>query len=234
MRRRVAFSVAAFVVVASGTALAATQLVGRPVVPGPRVLGGPRMGSIELTAVRVSDPDGGPPWGIRIYRPLRTQTSAGAPTRVVVTCAQIGRVVGGALGVLGRDGAFNDDRLFHPLPVEPTTTCVRALDFVSFPGLIPASGYIGPGSCPPTSDRTDGRAVQEHQGRAEPRCPGRDLRLVVFGVVQTSAPIVRLLGSGWKRTQRLVAADHGAFLFVLRPSAQPHANGTHLRISVGK
>ncbi|HTU62419.1 MAG TPA: hypothetical protein VMF89_28360 [Polyangiales bacterium] len=135
--------------------------------------------------------------------------------------------------MLGRDGAFNDDGLFHPLPVQPTTTCVRATDFVSFPGLIPASGYTGHGSCVAAFERTGG-GLTANQNKVDPRCSERDLRLVVFGVAQTSAPFVRLLGSGRKRTQRLVAADHGAFLFVLRPSTRPHAVDTHLRVSVGK
>jgi hypothetical protein len=69
-----------------------------------------------LTPVRTPDPDGGPPWGIRI-----TSTSRGA------ACIQVGRVVDDQLVVLGRDGAFDDDGRAHVIPVGrdicvPTTT----------------------------------------------------------------------------------------------------------------
>ena len=32
---------------------------------------------------------------------------------------QVGRVVDGRLGILGQDGAFHNDGLFHELPVQP-------------------------------------------------------------------------------------------------------------------
>lgn len=65
-----------------------------------------------LTPVRTPDPDGGPPWGIRI-----TSTSRGA------ACLQVGRVVDDQLVVLGRDGAFDDDGRAHVVP-EGRNICV--------------------------------------------------------------------------------------------------------------
>lgn len=65
-----------------------------------------------LTPVRTPDPDGGPPWGIRI-----TSTSRGA------ACIQVGRVVDDQLVVLGRDGAFGDDGRAHVIP-EGRNICV--------------------------------------------------------------------------------------------------------------
>jgi hypothetical protein len=67
--------------------------------------------SSHLLGLRVQDPDGGPPWGMRIV-----ETSRG------LVCAQVGRVHDGQLGEIGRDGAFGDDGLFHPFPSEVVQT----------------------------------------------------------------------------------------------------------------
>lgn len=60
--------------------------------------------STRLLPLRVPDPDGGPPWGVRLV-----STTNG------LLCAQVGRVVDGRLGQLGREGAFHDDGRFHPM-----------------------------------------------------------------------------------------------------------------------
>ena len=49
----------------------------------------------KLFDVRAADPAGGPPWAVRMVK-----TSRG------LGCVQLGRLVDGKLGVLGRDGAF--------------------------------------------------------------------------------------------------------------------------------
>jgi hypothetical protein len=59
----------------------------------------------ELLPLRVPDPQGGPPWGLRIAHTTRGDT-----------CIQLGRVEDGKLGSLGIDYAWNDDHLFHPFP----------------------------------------------------------------------------------------------------------------------
>src|SRR5262245_5057092 len=56
-------------------------------------------GSAQLLGVRANDPEGGPPWGISVSR-----SKDG-----LVLCAQVGRVQDGKLGVIGRDGTFNND-----------------------------------------------------------------------------------------------------------------------------
>lgn len=77
-----------------------TAITGKPVRNG------------TLMPVRAPDPDGGPPWGMRI-----TSTSRGA------ACVQIGRVVDDQLVVLGRDGAFGNDGHAHVVP-EGRDICV--------------------------------------------------------------------------------------------------------------
>jgi hypothetical protein len=74
----------------------------------------------RLLSLRVPDPAGGPPWGMRL---IFTTADRQDPARNHKTarwgCVQIGRVVDGRLGILGQDGAFHNDGLFHELPVQP-------------------------------------------------------------------------------------------------------------------
>ena len=95
----------------AGVAYAATQLIetGEPVPPPPHsgsLLDRIVPGTTRVLPVRAADPDGGPPWGLRVFR-----AKSGA------FCVQTGRVVNGKLGVLGQDGAFHNDGRFHELPV---------------------------------------------------------------------------------------------------------------------
>jgi hypothetical protein len=97
---------------ASTIALAASGVIltGKPVHPeellNPNLGEGiPAPGASHLLSLRVPDPAGGLPWGMRIVRTTRGEV-----------CVQIGRVQGDQLGELGIDGAFHDDGRFHPIP----------------------------------------------------------------------------------------------------------------------
>ncbi len=110
-RRRLAAAIALCAATA-GSALAATGVIrlGAPVSvpPGlnPRAGSGvPAPGGSVLLPLRYPDPEGGPPWGMRVVRTTRG-----------LVCVQVGRVLDGRLGVIGIDGAFHDDGRFHPLP----------------------------------------------------------------------------------------------------------------------
>jgi hypothetical protein len=118
-RRRAAVIAVVLLLCFAGAAVAATELIrtGEPVPPTPAmpgVFGTIKPGSTKLLSVRAADPGGGPPWGLRIFR---TTMTVGGITHNV-GCVQVGRVVGGQLGVLGQDGSFNNDGKFHELPVE--------------------------------------------------------------------------------------------------------------------
>src|SRR4051812_29348063 len=99
---------------ATAGALAATGVLqiqsGDPVEPhrverdAAHGIGVPVGATARLLDLRVPDPAGGPHWGLRMVT-----TSRG------LGCLQLGRVVGGELGVLGQDGIENDDGRFHPL-----------------------------------------------------------------------------------------------------------------------
>jgi hypothetical protein len=108
---------------ASGVALAARALVG---VGTPAPAEYPNLDArilpagTRLLSLRVPDPAGGPPWGMRLIFTTedgRGSTAAGGAAHW--GCVQIGRIVDGELGVLGQDGAFHDDGLFHELPAQP-------------------------------------------------------------------------------------------------------------------
>src|SRR3954468_4698809 len=95
--------------VAAGGALAATGQIelGSPDPPvrhtpeaAGRGTGVPQPGTSRLLGVRTADPRGGPPWGIRVFT-----SSRGYP------CAQYGRVVGGRLVRIGRDGKAHERAL---------------------------------------------------------------------------------------------------------------------------
>lgn len=67
---------------------------------------------IRLLGLRVADPAGGPPWGIRLA--LRQPQSPPGWGRLQPDVAiQIGRIRGGQMGFIGRDRVFHDDGLFH-------------------------------------------------------------------------------------------------------------------------
>jgi hypothetical protein len=120
----------AVVLSATGVAVAARALVGVG-SPAPREY--PRLDQAVLRAgtrvlsLRVPDPGGGPPWGMRLIFTAAAPSSKPAHARVSAHgegvahwgCVQVGRIVDGELGVLGQDGAFHDDGLFHELPVQP-------------------------------------------------------------------------------------------------------------------
>jgi hypothetical protein len=95
-------------------ALAASGVIltGAPVRPEGQLTpsvgeGVPAPGASRLLSLRVSDREGGLPWGMRIVRTTRGEV-----------CVQIGRVDRGQLGELGIDGVFHDDGRFHPLPTD--------------------------------------------------------------------------------------------------------------------
>ncbi len=92
-------------------ALAATGVIltGSPVRPeealNPNVgVGIPAPGSSQLLTLRVPDPEGGLPWGMRVVRTTRGEV-----------CVQVARVLGTQLGALGIDGEFHNDGRFHSI-----------------------------------------------------------------------------------------------------------------------
>jgi hypothetical protein len=196
--------------------LAATGVIltGAPVRPqGPlnpnAGEGVPAPGAARLLPLRVPDPEGGLPWGMRIVRTTRGEV-----------CVQIGRVADGQLGELGVDGVFHDDERFHPLSpdVLPETSGVgkgveddAATESVSceLAGHAIAGAHIG-------VDRSAGAANGD--ARAIPR---GDLRDLYYGLLGPQAVSVSYREGAEARSQA-VLPPLGAYLLVRRIA--PHQN----------
>jgi hypothetical protein len=174
--------------------------------------GVPAPGGSRLLGPTFADPEGGPPWGIRVVRTTRG-----------LVCMQIGRVQDGRLGELGIDGAFHDDGRFHPLPAKAlpsvegdlglgggelaeTTTCL-------LPGQAFSGDHIG-------VDRSAGGPP------ATSRTPRKRLRDVYFGLLGPSAVEVSYRTARGGESSEEVAAGSGAYLIVLPSTVgDPPATG---------
>ena len=176
----------------------------------------PAPGASRLLSLRVTDPDGGLPWGMRVVRTTRGEV-----------CEQIGRVESGQLGELDIDGVFHGDGRFHPLPADvlPETSRVGmrgvanndATDTVScqLAGQTLVGKHIG-------VDRSAGAA--DGQERARPRS---ELRDIYFGVL--GAPAVSVTYRAGKSDLTVpVLRPVGAYLIVRRA-----ASGKQARTSGG-
>lgn len=161
-----------------------------------------------LLGIAASDPAGGPPWTMRVYK-----TSRG------LGCVQVGRLVGGRIGVLGQDGAFDDDGRFHPLPIQASQAegdCVL-LDGHghAFLGVgnygVPASGL--PRQC----HLLGSRAASERCGRSDPRD-------VFYGLLGPRARTITYMFDGHPHTIPTVGSE-GAYLIVARAPAWLAARG---------
>jgi len=93
--------------------------------------------SAQLLPISVADPGGGLPWGIRLVRTTRG-----------LLCVQVGRLLDGRLGVLGQDGEFHNDGLFHELPaavLDPTPAAShRTWSSTAPKGLLRRERCLGP------------------------------------------------------------------------------------------
>ncbi len=200
---RLLLAAALIVLALSAAALAATGMLftGSSVPPphlAPRVgLGIPAAGRSRLIARSAADPAGGPRWSMRVLHTTRG-----------MVCVQVGRLRDGRVGVIGEDGAFHDDGLFHPfsrgvlaqLPGRFATACKpQGVNFEDEVEGMPESGeYLRVGSL----DR-----------------PAEERRLY-FGLLGPSAVSVSYkTGNGVKRMP--VEAGTGAFLIVLASKRSP-------------
>lgn len=188
--------------VVAGAAFAASQiLTGAPYKPpwGHRTaqsdMGVAVAASVRLLSLRVPDPDGGPPWGMRIMRTTRGDE-----------CMQVGRVVAGQLGVLGQDGIFRDDHRFHPLP--PSA-------FADFNcAVIGTAGYAVIGNWSSThASGMDIVGTCSYPGGPPPVCPAGDLRFIAYGLVGPDARAITVRNGGTSRAIAPVSRQ-GAYLVV--------------------
>lgn len=208
-------------------------------------------GGFTLASVRAADPSGGPAWGLGLYeartkpttpaqRPRSAEIAAQLRAAAPLTCVVVGRVQGEQLGVVGRDGVFGNDGLFHPLSpgAQGSANCGPRADDGSFFSFssgppIPASGYTGAvgtavGGCRERVN-LDGPTVSPQTRRrlkGVPQCSVAGLRRVVAGFAGRRAVSATLVGPGYRKTLRLSSQEDGAYLFVMRSAATSPPNLT--------
>jgi hypothetical protein len=206
MQPRTLLIVPALAVLGTGAALAAgIVLTGAPA--GPKVPPVPTAGygaAIPVTAnplpLRVADPAGGLPWGLRMVRTTRDDV-----------CLQVGRLADGTIGGLGEDGAFGNDHLFHPF----------SHNYQDPMGCVPLDAH-GHGFTNaiiwglPTSAMAGGGCLAEFSRRRQVPCPTQDTRNVYFGLLGPDAASITYVSRGGQTvTVRAVGPD-GAYLIVMR------------------
>jgi hypothetical protein len=130
-------------------------------------------------------------------------------------CVEVGRVTGGRVGLLGRDGIADDDGLLHPFasgsfqadlcaPRDGAGHTFLAVSGSSFYAAgVPFDGY--PCSFGPRAEREG--------------CPAADRRELLFGLTGPDGRSVSYLVRGQAHTAPTVAPD-GAYLIVLMPQGR--------------
>ncbi len=218
-----ALAAGALLLAAGGAAAALLLSPGEPVAPAfvlpatPNVgLGEPEPASLALLPLRVPDPEGGPPWGMRAIRTTRG-----------LLCLQAGRVVQGQLGGLGSSYAFADDNRFHPfLPADAVSTDACPAVGANGAAFLPGPPVIVPANALPLAGENVARADQAHcdlpgEQNWGVRCPQQELRQVAIGLLGPHAQSIEV-----STPQRSFSVQPygplGAYLIVL--PAQPRAN----------
>jgi hypothetical protein len=181
-------------------------------------------GTVRLLPIAAPDPAGGPDWGMR---ELSTSRGEG--------CLEIGRLLNGRLGALGRDQAFGNDGRFHELPAgaldinDCTALDGRGRLFANIVAADrPASAWtgvgVGAGCVPPTAGPYEkGLRLTAREralgARPNPICPQSDLRNIYYGLLGPEAVSITYVLDGEHRTLPTVGTQ-GAYLFVTK--ASPH------------
>jgi hypothetical protein len=223
LSRPVVVAVACLVVTGSALAASGVLQTGTPVSPEVAPLatvddGAPIPSSVRLLALRVSDPDGGPPWGLRTIKTTRG-----------LECVQVGRIVDGRIGVLGSDGAFHDDGRFHPLSIDyldaGSSNCAtedaNGNAFLNEEAFgVPVDGLIS------GEREVSGGCYQPRPSTRQ--CPPGDRRNIYYGLLGPDATSITYLAADGKEHRMATVGPDGAYLVVL-----PHIAGRCLRGSAG-
>jgi hypothetical protein len=160
--------------------------------------------TVRLVA-ETPDPHGGLPWGLREFQTTRGQT-----------CLQVGRVQDGTIGVIGQDGAWGNDRRFHPISpnaytgdsCSPTGVRGAAFNNVAVHGGI-ASADVPWGTGPQGGECRIGAQPQQF-----PVCPSADLRDLDYGLLGPEAASITYVGQGGRLFTESTNGPNGAYLIV--------------------
>jgi hypothetical protein len=211
-----AASAGAALLLSSGEAVAPAFVLPATPVAG---LGEPVPQTLALLPMRVADPEGGPPWGMRVIHTTRG-----------LLCLQAGRVMDDQLGALGIGYAFHGDKRFHPFLADDaisTDACpaVGAKVAAFLPGppvIVPANGLPLAGENVSQGDQVHcDLPGQEDWGV---RCPQSELRQVAVGLLGPNVRSVEVSNSDGSSFTVDPYGPEGAYLIVL--PAQPNANAS--------
>jgi hypothetical protein len=139
-------------------------------------------------------------------------------------CLQIGRVVGGRLGVLGRDGLFGNDGRFHPL--------LTGTSGISTCGELDANGRLfttGLAGGVPAAGMADGACLDPYNTKGVPPaklCAERDERYIYFGTLGPQAEQLTYTNPDGSTTTVPMTSPHGAYLIVTRRDGRHRFGGT--------
>ena len=195
-----------------------------PIFSNPRAeLGALTPGTVRLLPISTPDPQGGPPWGLRVLSTTRG-----------VGCIQVGRLLDGKLGVLGQDDAFGNDGSFHELPVSGTFDqfACAALDGKGhiFNNVteadLPASAWRGsggvskgcvPATASPAEKGSDITPAEKKRSGVKPPpiCPQSDERNLYYGLLGPDANSITYTLAGRRHTLRTIGSE-GAYLIVTK------------------
>lgn len=229
LHRTAVLAVLVVLLLAAVAVAASGLLVGDPIKPSHGVTFTPSRGmgvtiekSERLFALRVPDPDGGPPWGLRL---LATTRGLG--------CLQVGRIVDGRLGVLGQDAAFANDGKFHELPptVLEQSNCTlqdgKRQTFLAVSVQGQAASAM-PGACSPKREHIPQsllKAMRRRHVPERPLCPPGHVRILYYGTLGPRARSVTLKASDGTRRSVRVQRPEGAYLIVSRPGPGRRPDG---------
>ncbi len=198
-----ATAIAAVLVLGSGAAAVAASglLNGSPVAepqgtPTATVGSGvSAAGGGQLLALRAADPEGGPPWGMRLVHTTRGEV-----------CVQVGRIQDGQLGQLGIDGAFHDDGRFHPLTAGILPNYTNG--YADLTCLLPGEVMLANA---PTEDRNAEWGIGGEVSKTRP--PVQQLRSISWGLLGPHAvSVIYRTATGLKSSP--VSPGTGAFMTV--------------------
>jgi hypothetical protein len=151
----------------------------------------------RLLPIRVADPAGGPPWGVRLVKTTRGET-----------CIQVGRVVDGQIGALGIDDSWNNDHKFHEIKPNDQLADICGATDAAGNGFVNDDIHGAPASVD----------VPIYNGRRIPS-PASSLRMIEAGLVGPDARSVTYrTPSGQLKTEK-TAGGVGAYLIVFRQTA---------------
>lgn len=172
----------------------AGQPVKSPPVSATRGDGKVLPGGSRLLAIRVADPEGGPPWGMRLVRTTRGDS-----------CIQVGRVQGDQIGSLGIDNAFHNDHEFHAVSPNDTKADICGATDGAGVGFVNVYAHDTPASV----------NVPIWNG-TETASPQSGMRMIFAGVLGPDARRITYKTPSGRTLTEATSGSDGAYLIVFR------------------